>query len=240
VSDELDALFFGEECRGEAAVYLLGLLNEQESRLFLEHARSCAVCSDDLAALAPAVDTLANTVPQLRAPGEIKRAVMDIVRSEASQQAARSSSAPDRATRRRSIALRRPVLALASAGLLAAGVAIGAIAVSSSGGGATRVVRADVAPEGTNVSLHQSGGHAWLTVTKLPPPSSGHVYELWVKRPGGALPRPTNSLFTPTASGAATVAVPDDPGTSEVMVTQEPAGGSRLPTSPPIIVARLA
>lgn len=227
-----------EGCCGEAAVYLLGLLDERHSELFLGHARSCALCSDDLAALAPAVDSLPSSVPQLLAPPEAKRHVMAVVRSEASL--ARRSSSRSVKARRRMSAVRRPALALAGAGLLAVGVAIGGLTLSSGGGGTTRVVSADVTPAGASVMLHQSGGHTWLTVSGMPKPSFGHVYEVWVKRPGGASPQPTDSLFTPTSSGAATVAVPNRPGASEVMVTQEPAGGSRLPTSAPLIVARLA
>jgi hypothetical protein len=229
-------------CSGDAALYLLGLLDERHSEVFLEHARSCALCSDDLAALAPAVDTLPTTVPQVSAPAHAKRHVMAVVRSEAAQQATRSPS-PSRVGRRR-LALRRPAVALAGAGLLAAGVAIGGLSTpfgggsARVGGSAARVVSADVTLAGTSAALHQSGGHTWLTVSNMPEPSSGHVYEVWVKHPGHALPQPTSSLFAPTSSGAATVAVPDSGGASEVLVTQEPSGGSSLPTSAPVIVAR--
>jgi len=221
---------------------LLGLLDESHSETFLEHARSCALCSDDLAALAPAVDSLPSSVPQLLAPPEAKRHVMALVRSEASlARRASPSSAINSAVKQRGriLAVRRPVLALAAAGLLAAGVAIGGLTIPS-GGETTRVVSANVAPAGASVAVHESGGQTWLTVAKMPKPSAGYVYQVWVKRPNGALPQPTDSLFTPTSAGSATVAIPDRPGVSEVMVTQEPAGGSRLPTSPAIIVARLA
>ena len=99
---------------------------------------------------------------------------------------------------------------------------------------------ADVTLAGASATLHQSGGHTWLTVSDMPAPSSGHVYEVWVKRPGHAVPQPTDSLFAPTSSGAATVDVPGGLGASVVMVTQEPAGGSPLPTTAPVIVARLS
>ena len=231
-------------CCGDAAVYLLGLLDEQHSRAFLEHARSCALCSDDLAALAPAVDTLPTTVPQVSAPAHAKRQVMAVVRSEAAQRATRSSPRPG-VTRRR-LALRRPALALAGAGLLAAGVAIGGLSTpfdggsARVGGSAARVESAEVTLPGASAALHQSAGHTWLTVSNMPEPSSGHVYEVWVKRPGHALPQPTNSLFAPTSSGAATVAVPDSGGVNEVLVTQEPAGGTQVPTGPAVILARLS
>jgi hypothetical protein len=237
VSQEHDSSVPNEDCCGEAAVYLLGLLDERHSETFLEHAQSCALCSDDLAALAPAVDSLPSSVPQLLAPSDAKRHVMAVVRSEASP--ARRTSPRTVKERGRMLAVRRPVLALAAAGLLAAGVAIGGLTIPS-GGGTTRVVSANVAPAGASAAVHESGGRTWLTVTKMPKPSAGYVYQVWVKRPDRALPQPTDSLFTPTTAGSATVAVPNRPGVSEVMVTQEPAGGSRLPTSPAIIVAHVA
>jgi hypothetical protein len=230
-------------CCGDAALYLLGLLGEQQSRVFLEHARGCALCSDDLAALAPAVDALPTAVAQVSAPAHAKRSVMAVVRSEAAQQATRSPS-PSRAGRRR-MAL-RPALAFAGAGLLAAGVAIGGLSTpfgggsTRVGGSAARAVSAEVTLPGAGATLHESGGHTWLTVSNMPEPSPGHVYEVWVKRSGQALPQPTTSLFAPTSSGAATVAVPDSGGASEVLVTQEPSGGSPLPTRSPVIVAHLS
>ncbi len=239
---------------GDAALYLLGLLDERHSWMFVEHARSCALCSDDLVALAPAVEHLPTTVRQVPAPAHAKRQVMAVVRSEAAQQAKRSS-APGRETGRSSSRARgsarrrfalRPALALAGTGLLAAGVAIGALS-KPFGGGSTpagrssaHVVSADVTLAGASAALHQSSGHTWLTVADMPEPSSGHVYEVWVKRSGHAEPQPTDSLFAPTSSGTATVAVPDSGGASEVLVTQEPAGGTQLPTSSPVIVAHLS
>ena len=237
-----------ERCCGDAAVYLLGLLDERGSGEFLEHARSCALCGDDLAALAPAVDHLATAVPRMHAPAHARRDVMAIVRSEADAQAAAAarSATPSRPPRRRRVAL-RPVLALAGAGALAAGVLIGGLAAPFGGGAAkvgdsaSRVVSADVTLAGASAALHQNAGHTWLTVAHFPEPSSGHVYEVWVKGPGhNALPRATDSLFAPTKAGAATVAVPDSGGASVVMVTQEPAGGTRQPTTTPVIVAHVS
>jgi hypothetical protein len=239
---------------GDAALYLLGLLDERHSRMFVEHARSCALCSDDLAALVPAVEHLPTTVRQVLAPAHAKRQVMAVVRSEAAQQASRSSSSATRQTSRFSWRARgtvrgrfalRPALALAGTAMLAAGVAIGALSTpfgggAPAGGSAARVVGADVTLAGASAALHQSGGHTWLTVADMPEPSSGHVYEVWLKRPGHAEPQPTDSLFAPTSSGTATAAVPDSGGVSEVLVTEEPAGGTRLPTAPAVIVAHLS
>jgi anti-sigma-K factor RskA len=86
--------------------------------------------------------------------------------------------------------------------------------------------------------LRIDGGRAELIVHRLPAPAAGRIYEVWLKRPGGA-PVPTRALFGVTAGGTADVGVPGElRGVSEVLVTQEPAGGSRVPTGPAVIVAR--
>ena len=281
---------------GDAAIYLLGLLDERHAKRFLDHAGACAVCRDELGALRPAVDVLPATVPQLAAPAHVKRRLMSVVRSEARtapadasregtswksssrdgfsrdgasregasregasrkgaslEDASREDASRGRATRRAAGGLwdrllprprsRRPALALTAACLLAGGAAIGALAGSGgagSGGSATRVISADVTIAGASAALHESAGHDWLTVAGLPQPRAGRVYEVWVKRPGGP-PQPTSSLFAPTRAGSATAAVPSDlPHASEVMVTQEPAGGSELPTTAAVIVARVS
>jgi hypothetical protein len=238
---------------GDAAIYLLGLFDEAQSARFLEHANACAVCRDELGALASAVDVLPATVPQLDAPEHVKQRVMSVVRAEArtESESQRATARRERAgasrlagVRERLLARRgawRPALVLAATALLAGGIAIGTQVSGGSGAGArARVFDADVTIAGAHAALHESAGHNWLTAAGLPQPRAGRVYEVWVKHPGG-LPQPTSTLFTPTSSGAATAAVPDDLSrASEVMVTQEPAGGSALPTSAPVIVARVS
>jgi hypothetical protein len=235
-------------CRGDAAVHLLGLLDERQSSEFLEHARSCALCSDDLAALSPAVDSLPGTVPQLPAPERTRRQVMAVVRSEASLMSA-GSSRPVKARPPLGRWRRGPALALAGAGVLAAGVALGGLSTPFGGGTAQRgavqrgagirVVSADVALPGASATLNQSAGHTWLAVSRMPEPAAGHVYEVWIERPGNKAPQPTTSLFAPTSAGAATVEVPIGQGTGTVMVTQEPLGGSPQPTGRVVIVAHV-
>jgi Anti-sigma-K factor rskA, C-terminal len=265
---------------GDAALHLLGLLDERAAEDFLAHADGCAVCREELGALRPAVDVLGGRVPQLAAPRHVKRQVMSVVRADA-----RPSTAPRAVGRWRSSALgggarreaaqregaggegaqregarragargrgglarggaargggaRRIVSALVAAALLAGGIAIGASSSSGPAGGAIRTVGAEVRVAGASAVLHETAGHAWLTIAGLPEPRRGHVYEVWFKRYGGS-PQPTSSLFSPTSAGAATVAVPrGGAGGGEVMVTQEPSGGSALPTSSPVIVARV-
>jgi hypothetical protein len=67
------------------------------------------------------------------------------------------------------------------------------------------------------------------------------VYEVWLKRSPSGRAIPTDALFTVDADGAASVGVPGSVnGIREVMVTAEPVGGSRVPTLPVLIAARLS
>ena len=69
--------------------------------------------------------------------------------------------------------------------------------------------------------------------------SSGRVYEVWIERSGHP-PSPT-ALFRVNASGAAEVRVPGGLlDASAIMVTEERAGGSLIPTQPPVILARVS
>jgi hypothetical protein len=60
---------------------------------------------------------------------------------------------------------------------------------------------------------------------------------VWLRH-GSTAPAPTSALFSVTNGGAAKVDVPGDlRGVSQVLVTQEAAGGSRVSTHRPVIVA---
>ncbi len=221
------------DCGGDAAAYVLGALAPAEAEAFRRHLETCIVCRDELAAFQQVVDVLPVTARQYPAPRSLRRRVLRAAREEPRLAAA--------AGRRRSrvllgsgVYVRRPVLAL---GLLLAVLVIGVAGVKLASGGAstTRVYRASVGA----AELRVTGDHGELIVNRLPPPPPGRIYEVWLQRGHGA-PVPTSALFSVTAAGTGDVDVPGDlHGVSRVMVTQEPAGGSRVPTTPAVIVAQL-
>jgi hypothetical protein len=143
---------------------------------------------------------------------------------------------------------RRPLLALrplpaafAAAGLLALGIAFGVLV--SGGGPSERTVRAQVvepAAPGAKASLTVAGDRATLSVSGFPGPPSGRVYQVWLKRPGRAAPEPTDALFD-VRDGRASVDVPGGvEGVDQVLVTDEPNGGSAAPTRDPVVIAQPA
>jgi hypothetical protein len=236
----------GEGCGGNVAPYVLGALTEQEHELFRGHLQSCAVCREEVAALQLVADALPAAAPQLGAPPELKRRVMTSVRADAraSTSAQRGAArAERRASRVAAPAWLRWRPNLAVAALAAAVVALAVVAIGSGGGagGGTRVIRAQVIVPRASASLSVSDGHAQLNVLGMPQSAPGHVYEVWLKRSPSGEPQPTDALFTVAADGAASVGVPGSvDGVREIMVTSEPLGGSRVPTLPALIVARVS
>jgi anti-sigma-K factor RskA len=224
-----------EGCGSNAAAYVLGALSDDEGRAFRSHLQSCAVCREEVAALSVVADALPAAAPQLTAPSELKRRVMAAVREQAPRVSARPSRAPDR---RAFPALRlRP--ALAGLALAAAVIALAVIALAPGSRSGVRVIRADVISPRASALLRLSGGHAELNIAGLPQSPPGRVYEVWLK--GAGRPQPTDVLFTVTSAGDATVGVPGSlSGVSEVLVTSERRGGSRVPTRAPVIVAHLS
>jgi anti-sigma-K factor RskA len=228
-------------CTQDAAPYVLGALIESEHAAFVTHMQSCVVCREEVAALGGVVAVLPSAVPQVSAPTELKRRVMATVTSEAALREERAPLAAARSPRSGFPRLSSwPVLgSLAGAAAVAVIAVIAVIALSSGGGTSTKVIRAQVTVPKASVSVRVSGGHAELNVVDMPQTAPNHVYEVWVKRTGD--PQPTDALFTVSTAGRATVGVPGDiKGIKEILVTSEPTGGSEVPSSNPVILAKLS
>jgi anti-sigma-K factor RskA len=235
-------------CGNDAAPYVLGALEPAEARAFMRHMRTCAVCRDEVAALAPVLDVLPSCVPRYDVSPELRRRVMHAVRSEP-----KFGDAPARERwlspgrpwkpRRRSrprwpsklgASLAHPRPAVAAALALALAVALVIVIASGSGGTQDRLIRASVGL----AQLQIAGDRGELIVDHLPPAPRDRVYELWLQRGNGA-PAPS-TLFEVTSRGTAALGVPGEvTGITRVLVTVEPSGGSRVPTTPAVIVARV-
>ncbi|MGH2967893.1 MAG: anti-sigma factor domain-containing protein, partial [Solirubrobacteraceae bacterium] len=129
-----------------------------------------------------------------------------------------------------------------AAALLIAGVAVG-LGVTELRSDDPYTVTAQVdarqAP-GAGAEVELDGGTATLVARGLPAPPAGRVYQVWLKRPGHA-PEATSALFSPSRDGTATATVPGPlEGVAQVLVTDEPTGGSRVPTRDPVLVAQMS
>jgi anti-sigma-K factor RskA len=235
--------------RDSAGPWVLGALGEEEQHAFATHLRECEICRREVADLQVVADVLPMAAPQVVPPPELKGRIMDVVRSEAQLLSAAGPAAdrvPGRPPRRERpggwrrlaapLARLRPLPAAALASvLLAAGVA-GGVLLS---GGDDTTSHPGFGPRGAQVALEVSGDHGKLDLRGMPAPPPGRVYQVWLVR-GKDKPRPTHTLFTVPRDGQTQVDIMESlKGTDRVLVTAEPPGGSRQPTSAPIVGATL-
>ena len=225
--------------------YLLGALPAEEHDDFAAHLVACPLCRREAEELAIAVDALPVSVPPVAAPPALKGRIMAVVETEA-QLLAAAGGRPDEPaptparTRRRFLSgwSLRPGVALACAAvLLVAGAVAGALLAGGDGG---RTVVADTRPPNASVRLEIHDEASTLVARNMPAPPAGRIYQVWLKRPGRD-PEPTSVLWSTRRDGSAEVAVPGSlDGVEAVLVTDEPQGGSDVPSRPPVIAARTA
>jgi hypothetical protein len=154
-------------------------------------------------------------------------------------------AAPARGRRLRLPSLHVPRLApvAVAAALLLVGAGIG-IGVTELRSGPDRTIQAKMentaGAERANAEVEINGDDARLVARGLPAPPSGRLYQVWLKRDGHA-PEPTAALFKPNRDGTATASVPGSlEGVDQVMVTDEPDGGSPQPTGDLLLVANVS
>lgn len=210
--------------------YALGALGDAERVTLERHLDTCAACREELDGLRPVVDTLGGAVDQVTPPPSLKRSLMDAVEPRAV-----------RAPRLRDAGWRRwlvPALATLAVGLL-----IGAGLGTLLSGDDTRTVA--VKPSGGRLSkasgtltLFDDGKRgAILRMAGVQTLAPGRTYQAWIERDGEIVPQPTGGV---APDGRVVVALTGDlSDASAVMVTREPAGGSRTPSERPVLTARL-
>jgi anti-sigma-K factor RskA len=233
----------------DAGSYVLRALPDDEHERFGAHLATCEACRREVADLQMAADTLPLAAVQVGPPPELRERIMAVVRSEAELLNAAGARAdapqPEPARRRRwrrpTLSLRPLTAALAAGALVAAGV-VGGVVLSggSDTSTVTGTVRIASAPS-ARASLKLSDDATKLEVRQMPPPPSGKVYQVWLKRPNQN-PAPTTALFRTDANGSADVEIQRGrlKGVDQVLVTAEPDGGSMTPTSAPVVVASTA
>ena len=220
--------------RIDAAAYVLGALEDCES--FREHLQTCAGCRAEVAELQGVVDLLAETVDPVAAPANLRARVMESVRGEADL----LSAAGERADRPSARARRGWTLGLSfgAAGAAIAAAVVAIVLTTGSSGPSVRVRQATLtaSESGAQGKLVERRGHGELVLRGMRPAPRGRIFEVWLLKRGETAPTATNALFGVTRAGTATVSIPGDlRGVTQVLVTHEPLGGSRAPTSAPFL-----
>ena len=239
-----------DHCGQVLGANVLGACPEPEADGVAEHLARCASCAADAERLREGADILLESVAPTPPATDVKGRVMAQVRAEAARfEAARQGDYEPRGseaqpTRSRwslpRVRLWAPgpaaavasvlILAVLGAGLLSSGLGSGApernvVAAQIKGGQAG----------GAAGSLEIRGDRAELRVRGLRSPGRGRVYQVWVRQ-DRQVPEPAGAVLALDSGGAARVRLPGDIRRfDQVLVTAEPAGGSRLPTRTPVL-----
>lgn len=222
----------------DVAAYAVGALAPDDAEELEAHMSGCERCRDRLCWLGPAVDVLRASVPQRKAPPELRERIMREVRADARMTAA---AAPD-ARRRRlrlSVPRLRPALAATAAAVALGGGALGYVIAAEGGSESQTVSVQALAPRlDAEASLERENGEGILHVSGLPVLPDDQVYQVWLRH-GEELRPSTVFVLDRNASGEA--AIPNGlEAADEVLVTREPRGGSEQPTTDPLLRAELS
>jgi anti-sigma-K factor RskA len=238
-----------DDCRfrDDAGPWVLGALDEPDAAEFSAHLDACAECRSEVAALQVVADVLPMAAPQVVPPPELKGRIMGVVHAEAQllQASGPEADRPPRAApadrERRGLGWLGRLRPVPAAALATAVLALGVLGgVLATGGEDTEVVKG-FGPRGAQVALHVADGkRGELDFRNMSAPPSGRVYQVWLVT-GKERPRPTHALFTVMADGRARVEIPESlKGADQVLVSDEPPGGSRQPTGRVVAGAKLS
>lgn len=220
----------------ELATYALGALGAGEAASFERHLEGCERCQAELRWLEPAVASLAEAVERREPPPRLRESLMAEVRADARAVGAEGEAEGGTVLGwiRGSLGHRGLRFAAGLASLALAIAAVAGYEIGKGGGGeaaGTTIVSRQAGGIAVKMVREGEGGSLHLShVRQLP---AGKVLEAWVQREGKIEAVP--ALFVPDREGRAETTIADMSGVDTVMVTKEPQGGSREPTSPPIV-----
>jgi anti-sigma-K factor RskA len=217
--------------------YLLGALEREEAAAFERHLARCERCQREVRWLAPALGALPESAERLQPPPALRERLLTEVREDARR--AEGGAAAERRGAldwlRAGSGMRwRPLAAGAAALLIAAAVVGYEIGSGDSGGSGNATTIEWPQSSGIVAAVSMEGvEHGRIELTNVPSLPPGKVLEAWLERDGAVEAVPT--LFVPNGEGEATTTLGNMRGVSAVMVTAEPPGGSKAPTSKPIV-----
>jgi anti-sigma-K factor RskA len=222
----------------DVPAYALGALDPGEAAELEAHIEGCERCRAELRWFEPAVRSLPESVQRMQPPPELRQRLIEEVRADARRAPAPASDPARRRSPRwpRRLGLGsagwRPIAGLAAVALTIAVVAGYEIGNSGSGPSATSTFTAGRTP-GVTATVVRRDGDGTLHLADVKRLPDGRVLEAWVRRNGAIEPVP--ALFAPDSEGRASTTIADMKGVDTVMVTAEPSGGTKAPTTTPIV-----
>lgn len=222
----------------DVAAYALGGLSPAETAQLEAHLEDCRHCRERLHWLAPAVDMLPASVPQISPPPELRERIMGEVRADVAPAAAPTSTTPRKRRLRLSLPRLAPALATAATVAALGGGVVGYLIAADGDTESQTIAVEAIAPRlEAEASLERQNGEGTLHVSGLPVLPDDQVYQVWL-RDGEELQPST--VFVLDRNASAQAAIPSGlEGADEVLVTREPRGGSDEPTTNPLLRAEL-
>jgi hypothetical protein len=230
----------------EAVAFALGSLDADRVDDFKDHLQGCKRCQEELRWLAPAIRALPETVERQTPPPELKVRLIAEVQAdlEAEAKDAREAERRERAESHSGLGewLRglnlggltwKPLAGLAVVVLIVAGGIGYSVGTGGSGSGSAHTTKIEPGANGIEASVVTEGDRGEIRLANLKQLPEGKVLEAWVQR-GNAV-EPVPALFTPDHAGNASTTIEDMRDVSLVMVTQEPMGGTKVPTTEPFV-----
>ncbi|MGH2938663.1 MAG: anti-sigma factor domain-containing protein [Solirubrobacterales bacterium] len=222
----------------EVAAYAIDALEPAQVAGLEKHMAGCKRCQEELRWLSPAVQALPEAVESQAPPPELKERLMAEVRADAAaeERRQRAESRPGIGEWLRGLNVGgltwKPLAGLALAILAIAG-GVGYAVGTGGGSGGAHTTEVEPGPNGVaaKVVTEDDRGEVHLTgIEQLP---NGRILEAWVERDG--IVEPVPALFAPDQAGRASTTIESMKDVTLVMVTREPEGGSKKPTSNPVV-----
>src|SRR5918998_284944 len=213
--------------------YVLGALPPEEASSFRSHVATCDECSADAAHLSRAVEELSLTVEPADPPAGFSQRVMDRVARER----------PGTTTTRARTRPWNRLALLSTAAAVALAVVLGVIALDArQTADANRRVAAALLESADGVSLSgrpgvlakvlTTGSGTVFVATGMEDPPSDRTYQLWLFEEGSPVSAGT---FDPSEGVAIVRTSRSSESIEGAAVTVEPRGGSRSPTTQPVM-----
>lgn len=233
--------------------YVLDAVDDVERAAFERHLTECPSCAQDAAELGEAATRMADATWSVPPPRMRTEVMARIGRTRQQPAGVRNREA------RQASRWRRFTAAAVAAGFLASGAAAATYAVqeqrvrdarisaAAENAEAQRIQALLAAPDADLRQAALTGGGRMTIVSSATtdagvvllagaaPVPAGRTYQLWLFE--GATPRPAGLLG---ATGESTLLVNGIRGMNAIAVTVEPAAGSTVPTSTPVVNVTLA
>jgi anti-sigma-K factor RskA len=225
-----------------SGAYAAGAVDDVEGAAFERHLALCAACRTEVRELRETLVRLAEA-SAVTPPNGLKPSVMDRIRVTAQEPPRQGAGIVVPRAR----GVRTPWLVAAGFAVLAAGA--GAVAweqhVAADGAHQLAAVVADPAAQratgpaahGGSVTVVRVGDRAAVLASGMPGLPSGRTYQLWIVRPGSVTSAGLGPA-APSAGGDWSRLVSGVRPGDVVAVSVEPAGGSRQPSTAPVVALK--